>query len=148
MRQPHAAQHVRRLGELDVVVANDLDAITPRIAEVEERSRQHLDARFRERTADGILVVDDEPEMATAVRRLFASFLKGKELVAQVDERHILVLPAKLELEYPRVERERFLDIAHLERNVIEAYGARFLDAEDDALKAASTAAEVGEMDG
>jgi hypothetical protein len=134
-RPPHAAQHVRRLGELDVVVANDLDAITPRIAEVEERSRQHLDARFRQRAADGVLVVDDEPEMATVVRRLFASFLKGKELVAQVDERHIL-LPAKLELEYPPVERERFLDIAHLERNVIETYGARFLDFRNETLAA------------
>src|SRR5208282_1807029 len=36
IRQSHAAQHVRRLGELDVVVANDLDAVAPGIAEVEE----------------------------------------------------------------------------------------------------------------
>jgi hypothetical protein len=28
MRQPNAAQHVRRLGELDVVVADNLDAVT------------------------------------------------------------------------------------------------------------------------
>jgi hypothetical protein len=41
-----------------------------------------------------------------------------------------------LELEYPRVERERFLDIAHLERNVIEAYGARFLDFRHETLAA------------
>jgi hypothetical protein len=74
--------------------------------------------------------------MTTIVRGLFASFLKGKELVAQVDERHVLVLPAKLELEYPPVERERFLDIAHLERNVIEAYGASFLDFMHETLAA------------
>jgi hypothetical protein len=66
--------------------------------------------------------------------------LKGKELVAQVDERHILVLPAKLELEYPPVERERFLDIAHLERNVIETYGARFLGFRHETLAAVTNA--------
>ena len=36
MRQAHAAQYVRRLGELDVVVADDLDAVAPRIEEVEK----------------------------------------------------------------------------------------------------------------
>jgi hypothetical protein len=35
-----------------------------------------------------------------------------------------------------RVKRERFLDIAHLERNVIEAYGARFLDFRHETLAA------------
>src|SRR5712675_2804613 len=36
MRQPHAAQHVGCLGELDVVVADDLDAVAPWIQEIEE----------------------------------------------------------------------------------------------------------------
>ena len=76
----------RRLGELYVVVANDLEAIAPRIAEVEKRSRQHLHARL---------------QMAAVVWRLFATFLKREELVAQINERHILVFPAQLELEYP-----------------------------------------------
>jgi hypothetical protein len=39
--------------------------------------------------------------MATVVWRLFAAFLKGEELVAQINERHFLVSPAQLEIEYP-----------------------------------------------
>jgi hypothetical protein len=125
MRQPHSAQHIRCLGELYVVVADDLEAIAPRIAEVEERSRQHLNARRGQRLADGVLVVNHKAEMSTVVWRLFAAFLKRKELVAQINERHFLVFTAQLELEYPRVERQRFLDIAHFERNVIETHDAR-----------------------
>ena len=53
--------------------------------------------------------------------------LERDELVTQIDERHILAFPAELEVEDPRVERKRFLDIAHFERDVIEAHGARFL---------------------
>jgi hypothetical protein len=127
MRKPHPSQHVRRLGELYIVVRNDLKAIAPRIAEVEERSGQDINARFGQRPANGVLVIDHKPEMATVVWRLFAAFLKREELVTQINERHILVFPAKLELEYPRVERQCFLDIAHFERNVIETHGARFL---------------------
>src|ERR1700679_3931211 len=44
VRQPHSAQHVRRFGKLDVVVADDLEAIAPGVAEVEERAGHHLDA--------------------------------------------------------------------------------------------------------
>src|SRR6516162_759678 len=127
MRKPHSSQHVRRLGELYIVVGNDLEAIAPGITEVEERSGQDINARFGQRPANRVLVIDYKPEMATVVWRLFAPFLKREELVAQINERHVPVPPAKLELEYPRVERQCFLDIAHFERNVIETHGARFL---------------------
>ena len=40
MRQPHAAQHVRRLGELDIFVADDLDTVAPRVKEIEKLARQ------------------------------------------------------------------------------------------------------------
>ena len=40
VRETHAAQHVRRLGELDVGVADDLDPIAPRVQEIEERTGQ------------------------------------------------------------------------------------------------------------
>jgi hypothetical protein len=60
--------------------------------------------------------IDHKPEVATVVWRLFAP------LVTQINERHILVFPAKLEREYPGVERQCFLDIAHFERNVIETH--------------------------
>jgi hypothetical protein len=36
LRQPHAAQHMRRLGEPDVFVANDVDAVSPPIEEIQE----------------------------------------------------------------------------------------------------------------
>jgi hypothetical protein len=48
MRQPHAAQHIGRLGELDVVVAYDFETITPGVAEIEERAGDHLDAGFEQ----------------------------------------------------------------------------------------------------
>jgi hypothetical protein len=76
VRQPHAAQHVRRLGELDTVVANDLDAIAPRVSEVEERSRQHLNACLGQCPAGRVLVVHNKTEVAPTVRRLAASLLK------------------------------------------------------------------------
>jgi hypothetical protein len=76
VRQPHAAQHVRRFGELDAVVANDLDAIAPRVSEVEERSRQHLNACLGECPANRVLVVHNKTEVAPTVRRLAASLLK------------------------------------------------------------------------
>jgi hypothetical protein len=55
MEEAHSAQHVRRLGELDVVVADNFDPVDPGIAEVEKRTRQRLDTRFGQRSADGLL---------------------------------------------------------------------------------------------
>jgi len=46
MRQSHAAQDVRRLGELDIVVADNLYAIAPRVEKVEKRAGQWLDTGF------------------------------------------------------------------------------------------------------
>src|SRR5471030_2506875 len=46
VRQAHAAQYARRLGKLDVVIADDLHAIAPRVAEIEEGAGQRLDARL------------------------------------------------------------------------------------------------------
>jgi hypothetical protein len=36
MRQPHAAQDVRRLSELDIVIADDLYAVAPGVEEIEK----------------------------------------------------------------------------------------------------------------
>ena len=70
--------------------------------------------------------MDDEAEVATVVRGLAAAFSEREELVAQVDERHVLALPAQLEIEQPAVERQRFLDVADLEGDVVETDGAGF----------------------
>ena len=45
--QSHPAQHVRRFAELDVVVADDLDAVAPRVLEVEKSAGKNLDTHFR-----------------------------------------------------------------------------------------------------
>ena len=38
VHQAHATQHIGRLGELDIVVADDLDSIAPRVTKVKERT--------------------------------------------------------------------------------------------------------------
>src|SRR5262245_16495189 len=118
MREPHPAQHIRRLGELDVIVADDLDPVAPRVEEVEEATGQRLDAGCRERAANRVLVVDHEAEMAAVVGRLLTALLQRQELVAQIDEGRGLALAAQLEIEQAAVEGERLLDIADLESDM------------------------------
>jgi hypothetical protein len=65
--QPYPAQNVWRLGKLNIVVVNDLDAIAPRVAEVEKRARQRLNACLGQCSADGILVVNHKAEVAPVV---------------------------------------------------------------------------------
>ncbi len=123
--KPHAAQHVRRLRELDVVVADDLDAVAPGVAEVEEAARQRLDARLDQRVAHGLLVVDDEAEMTAVVGGLLAALLQRDELVAQIDEGRGLALAAQREIEQAAVERQGLFDVADLQSDVIETDGTR-----------------------
>src|SRR5262249_50599588 len=126
MGEPHAAQHVRRLGELDVVVADDLYPVAPGVAEIEEPTRQRLDARRRQRAAHRVLVVDHETEMAAVVGALDAALLQREKLIAQIDERRGLALAAQFELEQASVERQRLLDIADLDSDMVETDGALF----------------------
>src|SRR2546430_897059 len=88
--QAHPAQDMRRLGELDVVVADDLDAVAPRVEEVQEAPRKDLDASSGQCCPYGFLVIDHQPEVTPIVTRLLAVFLKGKKLIAQIDERGVL----------------------------------------------------------
>jgi hypothetical protein len=75
-------QHVRLLGELDALVAGDLDAVAPRIEEVEVRAlEQRGTRRFGERTHAAPLV-DDQPNVPMAVRRPRLPFHQGQELIA------------------------------------------------------------------
>src|SRR5579863_3858439 len=59
VRKAHATQHVGRLGELDVVVTDDLHAVAPGIAEIKERTIEQANARCLERLAGRRLIVDD-----------------------------------------------------------------------------------------
>ena len=72
MGEAHAAQDVVGLGELDVAVADDLDAVAPGVAEIEERAGQELDAGGDQRLARRVLVVDDRV-VAAVVARLAAA---------------------------------------------------------------------------
>src|SRR5216684_3776048 len=99
MRKSHAAQHVRRFGELDVVVPDDLYAVAPWIEEVEKTAGQRFDAGRGQRFADRILVIDHEPKMPAVVGALGAALLEREELVAQIDEGRSIALAAKLKVE-------------------------------------------------
>ena len=65
--------------------------------------------------------------MTTLVGRLLAPLLESNELVAEIDEGHGVALAAQLEREEPAVERQRLIDVADLDRNVIDADKPRFL---------------------
>ena len=67
--------------------------------------------------------------MARIVRRLRATLAHGQELVAHVDEGHAVNAPAQLEVEQAPVERERGVEVADLERDVVDAEQARHVRA-------------------
>jgi hypothetical protein len=82
----------------------------------------HVDAVAPERVADRLLVVDDEPEVTGSIGLLRGRRGEREELIAHVDERHpTAVAAAELELEEAVVPVEGLLDVADLERDVIDA---------------------------
>ena len=120
-RQAHRAQYLRRLRELHLAVVDDLHVVAPRVVERAVRRARHRDARGFQRSAHRLLVVDDEAEvpLAVDVRRWVAR--ERDELVAHVDERHPGAgAAAQLELEELPVPLERLVDIADLERDVVD----------------------------
>ena len=110
MRQSHAAQNVRCLGELDVVVTDNLDAVAPWVEEVEKRARQELDSASASalRTAP---VVDHKSKMAALVGWLGTALLECEELVAQVHEGGSRALTPQFEIEQSAIEGESLFDI-------------------------------------
>ncbi len=94
--------------------------VAPRVAEVEVAARRHLDAGLLESSARGLLVVDDEAEVAVRVGQLRPSLGERDELVAQVHEGHPAGAAAELEVEDAPVELERLLDVADLEGDVVQ----------------------------
>ena len=84
--------------------------------------RLDVDAGLLQSLPSRLLVVDDEPEVPVCVGLLRAAGRESDELVAHVDEGHPRAAsPAELELEDAPVELERLLDVADLERNVVQA---------------------------
>src|SRR5215470_4241245 len=113
------------LRELDVVVADDLDAVAPRIAEVKKGAVERNDAGRLESATGRLFIVDYQAEVAAIVRRLLAPLLEGNKLVTQIDEGHVVTLAAQLELEELTVKCQRLVDVAYLQRYMIEAHDAR-----------------------
>ena len=59
--------------------------------------------------------------MPLAIRWLRAPLGESKELVAHIDECHPRHAAAQVEVEQRSVELERLVEIAHFERDVVEA---------------------------
>src|SRR6185369_11962759 len=114
-------------GELDVVIADDLDPVSPGVVEIEEWARLGLDARVRKRLANRLLVVNDKAEVASVVARLLPPRLQCQELVAQIDERHAVVTAAQCEVEQAAIEGQSLANVSDLKRYVVEPNRARFL---------------------
>ena len=57
MRQSHAAQHVRRLGELDIVRADDLDAVAPWVEKIEKGPGKRLNPRVGHRFCGALRIL-------------------------------------------------------------------------------------------
>src|SRR5262252_2327887 len=127
MRKAHAAENIGCLAELYVLVAHDLDTVTPRIEEIEKSAWQHLHAGSGQRGADRVFVIDDESEMATVIARLSSPLLQGKELIAEIDEGGIIGFSTQLELEQAPVKRQSFVDVADLQGNMVHTHRAGLL---------------------
>ena len=125
VRKAHATQDVGGFRELDVLIADYLDAIAPRIAKIQEGAIQRSDTSRFQRVAGCLLVIDNQAEMSTIVHGLLTALLKGYELVTQIDNGHRTPLPAQFEREEAAIERQRLLDVSYFERDVVNAYGAR-----------------------
>jgi hypothetical protein len=98
--------------------------VPPGVAEVQAPPREDLGAGLLEQAADLVAVVHDQAEVAALVGRLAPSLLEGDELVAHVHERHPRRPPAQGQVEDPAVEGERLVDVADLERHVVDAHQA------------------------
>src|SRR6202040_1813345 len=132
--QAHAAQNVWSLGELDIVIAHNLDAIAPGVAEIEKRTADRLDPRHLEGGARRLLVIDNEADMTAVIGGLFASRLQRDELVAKIDEGHRPALATQLKVEDAAVECQRLLDIPDFQRYMVQADGARLCGANHSTL--------------
>jgi hypothetical protein len=115
---PHPGENPVRLRELDVAVVDNLEMITPGIAKIVVAD--HLGTGLpcgRERSRS---VVDDEPDVALGVGRLRTPFGQREELIAHVHERHSAAAAAQLDLEDAAEEVDCFVQVADLDRDVVD----------------------------
>ncbi len=110
---------MRRLGELNIGVFDDFDPVAPGVEKIEKRSGQQFAAGFLDERAHCRAVVDDEPEMTAPVVVRVAALDKVDELIAELDEGIAGAFGAQREIENPAVKRQGLLDVADLERNMV-----------------------------
>src|SRR5437899_933407 len=112
---------MRRLGELDVPVFDDFNAITPGVEKVEERSRQKLAAGSLDPRTHTRAIIDDEPEMPPAVLVRRRGFHQVDELIAELDECVARPLPPKGKIENLAIKGEGLVDVVDFQGNMIDA---------------------------
>src|SRR5205085_6645049 len=112
-----------RLGELDVGVLDDLDAVAPGIEKIEEGAFDHRRAGRLGALLHTRAVVDDKADMATldAARFAVRHPRHVDELVPHVDKGAALAPAAQVEVEELAVPVERLVDVADLDRHMIDA---------------------------
>src|SRR5581483_917646 len=120
----HAREHLRRFGELAIVVGNDFDAVAPRVEDVHALI-DAFDAVLLHRAAHRFAVVHHQTEVAFSIRRLSSSERELDELIAEIDKRVVLASAAQRERKQPAVEFQRPVEIADFEDHVVDAQGAR-----------------------
>jgi hypothetical protein len=101
--------------------------VAPRVAEVQAAPAEQLGPGLLGQLADALAIVDDQPEVAGAIRRLRAPGGEHEELVAHVEEGHVPSAATQLELEDAPVEVEPLLEVVDLEDDVVDADEARLV---------------------
>src|SRR5215469_13672361 len=119
--EAHCMQYMRRLGELNIGVLDDLDAVSPGVEKIEERSGQEPSARRLDPRAHARAVIDDKAEMPALVFVASFGFHQVDELVAELDESIARAFSPKREIEDLGVKFESLVDIADFEGDVIDA---------------------------
>ena len=69
-----------------------------------------------------MLVLDDQAEMAIIVGGLPTTLRERQELIAKIDEGHVLAFATQLEFQKLAVECQCLVDITDFQGNVIEAH--------------------------
>jgi hypothetical protein len=110
-----------RLGELDISVLHDLDAIAPRIEKVEEGSRQQLSACGFDSDANTRAIIDDQPKMPATILMWVWRFHEVDELVAELNKGVARPFPPQGKIKNLAIKVEGLLDIANLEGDVVDA---------------------------
>jgi hypothetical protein len=117
---------------LNVAVRYDLDAVTPRVQEIAERSVYDRGPGGHGPIAHIFTIVYYKPEVPFVILILVAALAESKELVAHINKSHgypsliVAVATAQFEREDGFIKVERSGYVCDFERDMIYADQARF----------------------